>query len=526
MDWRAKNISTNGVMRVPSNCLAFKHINLKWPEFKQEPRNLKMDVGLDGVNPFSMHLSKWSTWPVVLVNYNLPPFICFKKEHLILSLIIPGKRQVKDLNVYLAPLIDDLLELWRGIDMLDMSKQNYGRKFRVRGILAWTIRDFPGYGYCAGCSTKGYKACPICDDWLKSTYRRSTLTLSISIWFQLEYWKDLKIFHLLNPMHIFKNVGHSLWKNLTSLKDTEQARNDLKERNCKSNLWPQVDEELGRKEYAHVPWVLTPTEIATINRRIRSIQTPTGYGASLQNIFTMYDSSLSNLKTHDWHNFLKVHLYFVLVYIYVLKNVSYNAQLFFRWTTSKEIDISSIAQKKRECIELLCLMEKELPTSSFDIQVHVLIHLVDEIEIAGVVSTYWMFWVERFMGVLKGRVRQRARLEGSMSEGWVLGECMYYLAEYLEHIDEGALCKWTLDEPTILSDEILCGKGICFKVSYEERTNLSTFVIYNSQCIEKFVKSTMKLFPMHKEDGEEENLAKQNHSQFLDGYPTLLKIES
>ena len=57
------------------------------------------------------------------------------------------------------------------------------------------------------------------------------------------------------------------------------------------------------------------------------------------------------------------------------------------WITSKEIDISLIAQKKRECIELLCLMEKELPTSFFDIQVHLLIHLVDEIEIAGVVST-------------------------------------------------------------------------------------------------------------------------------------------
>ncbi|MCO5585811.1 hypothetical protein L7F22_039744 [Adiantum nelumboides] len=154
---------------------------------------------------------------------------------------------------------------------------------------------------------------------------QSTLTPSIRIWFQLEYWKHLNICHFLNPIHIFKNVGHSLRKHLTGMKDTEQARNDLKERICKSDLWPQVDEESRRKE----------------------------------------------------------------------------------WITSKEIDISSIVQKKRECIELLCLMEKELPTSFFDIQVHVLIHLVDEIEISGVVSTRWMFWVERFMGVLKGLVRQR-----------------------------------------------------------------------------------------------------------------------
>ena len=136
MDWGSKNISKNGIMRVPSDCLAFKHINSKWLEFEQEPRYLKMGVGLDGVNPFSMRSSRWSTWSIVLINYNLPPFLSFKKEHLVLSLIIPGKRQVKDLNVYLDPLIDDLLELWKGIDVLDMSKQDHKRKFRVRGILA------------------------------------------------------------------------------------------------------------------------------------------------------------------------------------------------------------------------------------------------------------------------------------------------------------------------------------------------------------------------------------------------------
>ena len=57
----------------------------------------------------------------------------------------------------------------------------------------------------------------------------------------------------------------------------------------------------------------------------------------------------------------------------------------------KEIDTMSIPQKKIECIELLCLAEKELPTSFFDIQVHLLIHLLKEIEIVGVVSSGWTF---------------------------------------------------------------------------------------------------------------------------------------
>ena len=91
------------------------------------------------------------------------------------------------------------------------------------------------------------------------------------------------------------------------------------------------------------------------------------------------------------------------------------------------------------------------------------------------------------MGVLKGLLRQRAQLEGSMSEGWVLRECMYYLVEYLERVDEDAPRRWTLDEPTTLSDEVLFGKRINFKVSHEERMNMSTFVIYNLHCMEKFV---------------------------------------
>ena len=45
MDWGLKNISTDGIMQVPLDCLAFKHINSKWSEFEQEPRYLKMGVG-------------------------------------------------------------------------------------------------------------------------------------------------------------------------------------------------------------------------------------------------------------------------------------------------------------------------------------------------------------------------------------------------------------------------------------------------------------------------------------------------
>jgi hypothetical protein len=42
-----------------------------------------------------------------------------------------GKCQVKDMNVYIEPLIDKLLKLWEGITMYDICKPIGRRDFNV-----------------------------------------------------------------------------------------------------------------------------------------------------------------------------------------------------------------------------------------------------------------------------------------------------------------------------------------------------------------------------------------------------------
>jgi hypothetical protein len=116
-------------------------------------------------------------------------------------------------------------------------------------------------------------------------------------------------------MHIFKNVGHSLWKHLIGLKETHASRASLVEFNSKPHLWPRENSITGNIEHPKAPWVLTPEEISILNIRIRLIRTPTGHGASLRNIFSMDDTALWGLKTHDWHNFLKVIIVPLFMYI-------------------------------------------------------------------------------------------------------------------------------------------------------------------------------------------------------------------
>jgi len=54
--------------------------------------------------------------------------------------------------------------------------------------------------------------------------------------------------------------------------------------------------------------------------------------------------------------------------------------------TSKEIHECEVPKWKKKIVEIVCVFEKELPTSFMDLQVHLIIHLVDDIELAGVVS--------------------------------------------------------------------------------------------------------------------------------------------
>ena len=86
--------------------------------------------------------------------------------------------------------------------------------------------------------------------------------------------------------------------------------------------------------------------------------------------------------------------------------------LFCRWISLKEIDPQSIVCAREDAIQTVCLLEENFPTSFLNIQVHLLVHLVDEIQLAGIVHAHWMFFLERFMKNLKGFVRQKARPEG------------------------------------------------------------------------------------------------------------------
>ena len=159
-------------MRHPADSDAWKMFDTTHLEFSSEPRNVRLGLAADGFNPFGMLSTTHSTWSVMLVPYNLLPWLCMKWSSLILSLVIHGPKSPRiAIDVYLQHLVEELRELWDvGVEAYDASSKNV---FQLRVALMWIVHDFLAYADVLGWSTKGKFACPCCASETYSQYLRN-----------------------------------------------------------------------------------------------------------------------------------------------------------------------------------------------------------------------------------------------------------------------------------------------------------------------------------------------------------------
>ena len=130
--------------------------------------------------------------------------------------------------------------------------------------------------------------------------------------------------------------------------------------------------------------------------------------------------------------------------------------------SKKVIDVSMLEQLQRNIAETLVRLEMHFPPTYFDISLHLLIHLVDQIRALGPMYLHQMFPFERLMKVFRRYVRNRFRPEGGMVEGWSMEEAIEFYTYYLdikrvgvlESRHEGRLRgKGTIGEKSITVDD-------------------------------------------------------------------------
>ena len=142
--WHEVDHPKDGKLRHPADGQAWIDFDRLHPDFALDSRNVRLGLASDGFNPFRTISISHSTWPVVLMMYNLSPWMCMKSEYSILSLLISGPRSPRnDIDVYLQPLIDELKLFWNsGVETYDASRN---QTFQMRAALMWTSSDFPAY---------------------------------------------------------------------------------------------------------------------------------------------------------------------------------------------------------------------------------------------------------------------------------------------------------------------------------------------------------------------------------------------
>jgi hypothetical protein len=364
--WHEEERKKDGKLRHPADSPQWRNIDRQFKEFGSDPRNLRIVVSTDGMSPFGSMSSQHSTWPVLLSIYNLPPWLCMKRKYIMMSLLIQGPRQPgNDIDVYLAPLIEDLQKLWKtGVWVWDAYSKEV---FKLRAMVFCTVNDFPAYGNLSGYSTKGAKACPICEDdtqvlrlkYCKKNvfmghrrflpvnhpYRRRkksfngknelgvarrpldgkgvfkrVMNLDVvfgkcakappkniwkkkSIFWDLPYWEYLEVRHCLDVMHVEKNVCDSLIGTLLNIpRLTKDGINARKDMVEMGIRQKLAPQDKGKRAYLPPAMcTMSKEEKKSFCQCLHSIKVPSGYSSNIKKLVSMKDMKLKGMKSHDCH---------------------------------------------------------------------------------------------------------------------------------------------------------------------------------------------------------------------------------
>jgi hypothetical protein len=142
---------------------------------------------------------------------------------------------------------------------------------------------------------------------------------------------------------------------------------------------------------------------------------------------------MSGYNSHNCHMMMMV---FLAIAIRAIKLMRIKVLItclcyFFNIVSQKVIGHKELDDLKAYMVETMCMLEMCFPPF-FDMQEHLMIHLMDQIPTLGLVYLHSMFLYERFLVVLKAYVWNHAHPEGSIMEGYTTEEVVKCYVDYVK----------------------------------------------------------------------------------------------
>ncbi|XP_050222432.1 uncharacterized protein LOC126672521 [Mercurialis annua] len=398
----------------------------------------------------------YSSWPVILTPYNLPPGMCLKDEFMFLIVIVPGPRNPKhQMDIFLQPLIAELNQLLEfGVQTFDVHRR---QNFQMKAALMWAINDFPAYSMLSGWSTSGRLACPHCME------NKDAFTLKGS---RKQSWFDCH--------KRFLPRGHAYRHNTTHFRKGKTVNQEFGQPKTGEELLAEVDNlgfmkayEIGAEknnvakstDYDHAksrdelndicdqPELAKdpvtgrfPKAMYALDRDgkkallewIKLIKFPDGYASNFSRCVDTTSLKMHGMKSHDCHIFMQ-RISPIALRELLPKEVwepLTELSIFFRALTSTSLTEKDIERMRLEIPKILCKLERIFPPSFFDSMEHLPVHLPIKAMMAGPVQYRWIY-----LRKLKKKVSNKGRVEGSISSGYLNEETAKFVAYYFSEGD-------------------------------------------------------------------------------------------
>jgi hypothetical protein len=233
-------------------------------------------------------------------------------------------------------------------------------------------------------------------------------------------------------MHVTKNVCESLLATIVNMpdrtKDGPKARHDLELLGIKKELHgppdnnddddddETMDEDTqGPRKRAKRRDVVFPTACFTLSEKeleqffkcLLGVKVSHGYSRNIGRYLDEVKKRFSGMKSHDYHMLMTQILPVAIQGImdeHVCETL-FGLCNFFDVISRKLIGLKQHDALQEEIIMILCELEIYFPLAFFDIMVHLLVHLVDDIIHLSLTFLHNMMPFERLNGVIKGFVR-------------------------------------------------------------------------------------------------------------------------
>lgn len=246
-------------------------------------------------------------------------------------------------------------------------------------------------------------------------------------------------------MHVEKNVCDNVLGLLMNIpdktKDGPKARKDLEILKIRKELWAEEEESPEDKNgfvtvttrFNPACYNLSKDELHRVCECFRGIKVPSNYSSNIKRLVHMKSRQLVGMKSHDCHVIITQLLPVAIrgamepgVREIVMKLCD-----FFDTISQKSITVKHCLLLQPMMVQILCEFEKYFPPTFFDVMVHLMVHIVDEILCLGPSFLHNMYGPERYNGVLKRYVRNRGRPEGSILQGYLVEECVEFCTDWL-----------------------------------------------------------------------------------------------